>query len=65
MGERGRIEEGWVVAKAKTKKQDDTHSRVWSGYDVHMYPQGLDRCALTVGAISGPHYKIGALYWHL
>ena len=38
---------GWVVAKAKTKKQDDTNSRVESGYDIHMYLhnislQGLD-----------------------
>ena len=30
---------GWEVAKAKTKKQDDTKiARIWSGYDVHMYP---------------------------
>ena len=26
--------------------------------------QGLDRCALTMGAISGPHCQIGALLWH-
>ena len=26
--------------------------------------QGLDRCALTVGAISGPHSQPGALLWH-
>ena len=25
--------------------------------------QGLDRCALTVGAISGPHSQLGALLW--
>ena len=25
--------------------------------------QGLDRCALTVGAISGPHSQPGALLW--
>ena len=25
--------------------------------------QGLDRCALTVGAVSGPHCQIGALHW--
>ena len=30
---------GWVVEKAKTKKQNDTNSRVESGYDIHMYPQ--------------------------
>ena len=35
-----------------------------------MYPQkanillkGLDRQALTVGAVSGPHCQIGALHW--
>ena len=27
-----------VVAKAKTKKQDNTNGRVYSGYDIHMYP---------------------------
>ena len=49
---------GWVVEKAKTKKQDDTNS---------MYPpraniplQGLDRRGPTVGVISGPHCHIGA-----
>ena len=26
--------------------------------------QGLDRRALTVGAISGPHSQNGALLWH-
>ena len=56
---------GWVVAKAKTKKQDDTNSRVYSGHDGHMYPQrantplqGLHRYALTVGAISGRTTKL-------
>ena len=35
-----------------------------------MYPQraksplqGLDRCALTVGTILGPHCHTGALHW--
>ena len=28
---------GWVVAKAKTKKWDDTNGRIYSGCDVHMY----------------------------
>ena len=62
---------GWVVAKAKTKKQDNTNGRARSGYDVHMYPQwannplqGLDKHILTVEAISGPHYQIKALHWH-
>ena len=53
---------GWVVAKAKTKKQDNANGRVrFSSYcDVHMYPQwannplqGPNRCVLTVGLISG------------
>ena len=37
-----------------------------------MYPQrasiptqGLDRHALTVGAILGPYSQIGALLWHI
>ena len=62
---------GWVVAKAKTKKQDGTNGRVLSGYAIHMHPQGvsippqgLDRRVLTVGAVSGPHYQIRALHWH-
>ena len=62
---------GWVVAKAKTKKQDNTNSRVYSGYDVHIYPQwaniplqGLDRRVLTVVAIAGSHCQIKALHWH-
>ena len=56
------------MTKAKTKKQDDTNSRVSSGYDIHMNPQkdniplqDLDRCTLLVGAISGLHCQTGAL----
>ena len=30
---------GWMMAKPKTKKQDDTNGRVKSGYDVHIYTQ--------------------------
>ena len=30
---------GWVVAKAKTRKQDDTNSKVESGDGIHTYPQ--------------------------
>ena len=62
---------GWVLAKAKTKKQDDTNGRVKSSCDVHMHPQraniplqGLDSDVLTLGTISGPHCKIGALQWY-
>ena len=54
MGGKG-VRVGWVVAKVKTKMQDNTNIRVWSGYDVHMYLQwaniplkGLDRHVLTV-----------------
>ena len=42
--------------KVKRKKQDDTNSRIHSGYDLYIYPQrdnmplqGLDRRALMVG----------------
>ena len=71
MGERG-AGVGWVVAKAKTKKQGTTtvEFRV-RGCDIHMDSQrvsiplqGLDRHVLTVGTISGPHCQIGALHWH-
>ena len=30
---------GWVVAKAETKKEDDTNGKIQSGYDFHMYSQ--------------------------
>ena len=30
---------GWMMVKAKTKKQDDMNGGVRSGYDVHMCPQ--------------------------
>ena len=40
-------------------------------YDMYMYPQrdniplqALDKCALTVGATSGPHCQTGVLHWH-
>ena len=35
MDQRG-MRVGWVVAKAKTKKQDDTNSRVQSSYDMNI-----------------------------
>ena len=54
-----------MAAKAKTKKQNYTNSRVKSGYNVCMHPQrantslqGLDRRVLTVGAISGRTAKL-------
>ena len=55
---------GWMVAKAETKKQNDTNSRVYSGHKVYMYQrvnillQGLERCGPTVGAISDPTAKL-------
>ena len=62
---------GWLVAKTKTKKQDDTNGRVYSGCDIRMHPQraniplqGLDGYLLTMAAISGPHCQIRALHWH-
>ena len=39
VGKRG-AEVGWVVAKTNTKKQDDTNSRAYSGYYIHMYSKG-------------------------
>ena len=56
MGVGKRAHGEWVVAKAKTKKPEDTNKIV--EFDVHMYPQraniplqGLDRRVLTVGAM--------------
>ena len=47
--------------KSLINKKENTNSRVQSCYDVYMHQQraniplqGIDRCALTVGAISGP-----------
>ena len=42
---------GWVVEKAKTKKQDNTVVE----FRVAI---GIDRRVLTVGVISGPHCQI-------
>ena len=56
---------GWVVEKAQTKKKEDTNGRVQSSCDVYMHPQrtnislqGLDRCAVIMGAISIPTAKL-------
>ena len=63
MGRKGVGWDGWW----KKLKQDNKNSRVYSSYDVYNPPrvnillQGLDRRALTVGAISGPHSQIGAI----
>ena len=53
---------GFVMAKASIKKEDNTIVELKSRYDVYMHPQrannplqGLERRALTVGTISGPH----------
>ena len=62
----------WVVAKLKqrSKKTQIVEFRVATVYDMYMYPQrtnialqGLERHALTVGAILGPHSQIGAFVW--
>ena len=42
---------GWVVAKAKTKKQDNTMVEFRGAISI-------DRRVLTVGVISGPHCQI-------
>ena len=57
--------------KAKTKKQDSTMVEFREAmmstctylHRVSIPLQGLDRCVLTVGAVSGPHCQIGALHW--
>ena len=65
-GRRGGVDGG----KSLKKKKQDTNSIVQSSYDMYMHPQkaniplqGLDRCALAVGAISGPFSQLGALLW--
>ena len=59
----------WQKLKQRRKKTQIVEFRV-AMYDIYMHPkranillQGLDRHELTVGAISGPHSKIGALLW--
>ena len=61
---------GWVVAKAKQKKQDDTNGKVYSGYDVYIIIcttkgplQDLDKHVLAVEVVSGPHCITVALHW--
>ena len=69
---------GWAggvqsgVGGGKTLKKEDTNSIVQSTYNVYIHPQraniqlqGLDRHALTVGAISVPlsQLAIGAHLW--
>ena len=55
----------WLNLKQRGKKTQIVQFRV--AIDVYMQsqkvniPQGLDRCALTVGAISGTHSQVGAL----
>ena len=60
----GRVGEG----KSLSKEETNTNTRVESSYDMYMHPQrtnipqqGIDRRALTVGAMSDPHSRIGAL----
>ena len=66
----GGVQGGVGGGKSLNKEKKGTNSRVWSSYDVYMHLQrvnitlqGLDRRALTVGAISGPHSHLGALLW--
>ena len=58
------------MAKAKTKKQDDTSVEfrvAMTSTCTHKGPifhyKVLDRSVLTVGAISGSHHQIGVLHW--
>ena len=60
-----------MVAKPAKSRQDDTIGRIESGHDIHVHPQkaniplqGLDKCVLTVGTISGLHCQIGSFHWH-
>ena len=64
---------GWVVTKAKTKKQNDPTLGVWSGYIImtmcthkgqYSTTRPIDKCVLTMSMISGPHCQIEALHWH-
>ena len=61
---------GWWQKLNQRRKKTHNYSRVYSSYDVYMHLQraniplkDLDRRALTVGAISGPHSQAGALFW--
>ena len=63
--------DGWWQKLNQRGNNYDTNSRVQSNYDVYLLPQrtniplqGLDRHALTVEVISGPHSEIEALLWH-
>ena len=55
---------GWLVARVKTKKCDNVNGRFRMAMTTtYIYTQqvnnplqDLDRCVLTVGAISGLHY---------
>ena len=60
-GCRGGVGGGVGGGKILNKEERSTNSRIQSSYDVYMHPQraniplqGLERRALTVGAISGP-----------
>ena len=60
----------WQKLNQRRRKTQIVEFRV-ATYDVYMHPQraniplqGLDRRALIVGAISGPHSQLGALLWH-
>ena len=66
------VEVGWMVAKAKAKeaRQQAVEFRV-DMTSTCTYPQrtnislqGLERCVLTMRAVSGPHCQIGTLLWH-
>ena len=65
----GRAEGGveWVVTTAKTKRWHNANDRVYSGYDVHMYPQwaniplqDLDRCVYQI--LTAVRFR--AFHWH-
>ena len=54
---------GWVWGKAKTRKQDDTNSSIQSGYDIHMYPQRVNRRPRQTCTDSWRHIKFALQNW--
>ena len=56
----------WQKLNQRRKKKQIVEFRIaMTCTCTHKGPlQGLDRRALTLGAISGPHSQLGALLWH-
>ena len=61
---------GWWQKLKQRRKKTQIVEFMQSRYDIYVHPQkaniplyGLDRHALTVGAISGPDSQIGPFLW--